>query len=83
MDGEAIIIRLHNLPGSFDALRHQSEASGYRFLRRVADEWDSGANRFDRVGEALLAAEIGGRLVGVCGLSIDPYLERSEDRSTA
>ena len=75
MDGEAIIIRLRDLPDGFDALRHQSEASGYRFLRRAADEWESGANRFDRDGEALLAAEMGGRLVGVCGLSIDPYLD--------
>ena len=74
MEGHVITIRLRDLPGDFDALRHQSEASGYRFLRRVADEWESGVNRFDRDGEALLAAQIGGRLVGVCGLSIDPYL---------
>jgi GNAT superfamily N-acetyltransferase len=52
----------------------ESEAAGYRFLRRVVDEWGSGANRFSRPGEALLAAEMNGRWVGVCGLSIDPYL---------
>jgi GNAT superfamily N-acetyltransferase len=70
-----IIRRLDHLhPDRFSLLLAESEASGYRFLRRVADEWESGANRFARDGEALLAAEIDGRLIGVCGLSIDPYL---------
>jgi GNAT superfamily N-acetyltransferase len=71
-----IIRRLDQLhPDRFSALLAESEASGYRFLRRVADEWESGANRFARLGEALLAAEFDDRLIGVCGLSIDPYLE--------
>jgi GNAT superfamily N-acetyltransferase len=70
-----IIRRLDQLhPDRFSLLLAESEASGYRFLRRVADEWESGANRFARDGEALLAAEIDDRLIGVCGLSIDPYL---------
>jgi uncharacterized damage-inducible protein DinB/GNAT superfamily N-acetyltransferase len=71
---DAIIIRLPFLPDSFAALLQESEASGYRFLRRVAEEWASGKNRFSGPGEALLGAEIGGILVGVCGLSIDPHL---------
>jgi GNAT superfamily N-acetyltransferase len=75
MARDATIVRLQNLPDSFDVLLQQSEGSGYRFLRRVADEWSSGKNRFDRPGEALLAAEMKGLLVGVCGLSIDPYLD--------
>lgn len=33
----------------------------------------SGTNRFDRPGEALLGAWADGRLVGVCGLNVDPY----------
>lgn len=53
----------------------ESEAAGYRFLRRVAIEWESGANRFSRPGEALLVAELNGRWLGVCGLSTDPYLD--------
>jgi ribosomal protein S18 acetylase RimI-like enzyme len=52
----------------------ESEASGYRFLRRVVVEWEGGVNRFDRPGEALLVAEKNGRWVGICGLNIDPYL---------
>ena len=71
-----VIRRLDQLPlDHFAPLLAESEASGFRFLRRVADEWQSGANRFSRPGEALFAAEIDGRLVGVCGLSIDPYLD--------
>jgi GNAT superfamily N-acetyltransferase len=70
-----IIRRLGQLhPDHFSGLLGESEVSGYRFLRRVANEWESGANRFTRPGEALFAAEIDDRLAGVCGLSIDPYL---------
>jgi len=51
----------------------ESEAAGLRFVRRLAEEWESGVNRFDRAGEALLGALRGRRLVGVCGLNVDPY----------
>jgi GNAT superfamily N-acetyltransferase len=57
----------------FDALVAESESAGYRFVRRLADEWASGANRFDRPGEALFAAWMNGRLIGACGLNVDPY----------
>jgi ribosomal protein S18 acetylase RimI-like enzyme len=68
--------RVDDLPvDRFAAMLAESEASNYRFLRRVLCEWQSGANRFSRPGEALLVAEINSRWVGVCGLSIDPYLE--------
>jgi GNAT superfamily N-acetyltransferase len=64
------------LPRSrFAEMLAESEASGYRFLRRVADEWETGVHRFSGPGEALLVAEIDCRWVGVCGLSIDPYLD--------
>jgi GNAT superfamily N-acetyltransferase len=75
MAEELIITRLDDLPADrFAEMLVESVASGYRFLRRVADEWESGVNRFSRPGEALLVAEINRRWVGVCGLSIDPYL---------
>ena len=50
-----------------------SEHHGLTLVRRLADEWISGANRFDRPGEALFVATVGGRAVGVCGLNVDPY----------
>jgi len=60
-------------PGLFDALVAESERAGYGFVRRLADDWASGANRFERPGEALFAARMDGRLIGACGLNVDPY----------
>jgi len=51
----------------------ESEAGGLRLVRRLVDEWTSGANRFERPGEALFIARIAGEIVGVCGLNLDPY----------
>ena len=60
-------------PESLAALIAESEQHGLRFVRRLADEWAAGVNRFDRAGEALFAARAGEQLVGVGGLNIDPY----------
>ncbi len=46
---------------------------GLRFVQRTVDEWRSGSNRFDRHGEALLTAHQAERIVGMCGLNIDPF----------
>jgi GNAT superfamily N-acetyltransferase len=43
------------------------------FLPRLRDEWLSGAMRFDKEGEILLGAWVEGALVGVGGISQDPY----------
>jgi GNAT superfamily N-acetyltransferase len=75
MTEKLIIARRDELSlNRFADMLAESEESGYRFLRRVVDEWESGVNRFSGPGEALLVAEMNGRWVGVCGLSIDPYL---------
>jgi ribosomal protein S18 acetylase RimI-like enzyme len=50
-----------------------SEAESFQFVRRVVNEWESGANRFTGKGEALLGYFVGGRLVAICGLTRDPY----------
>jgi ribosomal protein S18 acetylase RimI-like enzyme len=57
----------------FAALLAESERAGFGLLRRLWDEWQTGANRFDRPGEALFGASIGAALVGVGGLNVDPY----------
>jgi ribosomal protein S18 acetylase RimI-like enzyme len=70
----AHIERLASLvPDAVSPLVAESEAAGLRFVRRLVEEWTSGANRFDRPGEALFAATRSGRVVGVCGLNVDPY----------
>jgi len=76
MPEEDMIARVTDLSRDrLAALLAESEASGYRFVRRLVDEWERGVNRFSRPGEALFAAESGGQIVGVCGLNVDPYLD--------
>ena len=77
MTGVTRIARLDALPGDLDALTAESEADGLRFVRKLADEWASGVNRFARDGEALFAAWTDDRLAGVCGLNVDPYTAAS------
>jgi ribosomal protein S18 acetylase RimI-like enzyme len=60
-------------PDDLADLVAESEQSGFRFVGRLLDEWAAGVNRFDRPGEALFVAVVGGRVVGVCGLNLDPY----------
>ena len=71
---EVAVHRLHDLPADALApLVAEGERGGWRFVRRLADEWAAGTNRFDRAGEGLFAAVAGGVVVGVCGLNADPY----------
>jgi GNAT superfamily N-acetyltransferase len=69
-----VISRLSDVPPEpLAVLIADSERAGQRFVRRLADEWASGGNRFDRPGEMLFAAWRERQLVGVCGLNVDPY----------
>ena len=47
-------------------------------LDRLNDNYQSGANAFNRSGEALFGLERMGQLVGVVGLNIDPYFNDSD-----
>jgi GNAT superfamily N-acetyltransferase len=68
------IERITNLEaGQVAALVAESKAQGVRFVRRLAEEWASRANRFDQPGEALFVARADGRVVGIGGLNLDPY----------
>ena len=57
----------------FAPLLADAAEEGGTFLFRLRDEWESGALRFDAPGEFLLGAFLDGALVGVAGLSHDPY----------
>ena len=65
--------RIRYAPALFAALIEEAPRTGGSFLLRLRDEWESGANRFDRPGEALFGAFDGERLVGVGGLNRDPW----------
>jgi len=72
--GPATIEILADLPPDHARdLLADSDAAGSRIVRRLVDEWAEGTTRFDRPGEALFGAWVAGRLVGVCGLNVDPY----------
>jgi|SRR5215469_2852452 len=80
MNGTIHISELAAPPDELLGLVLESERDGYRLLRRLLDEWSAGTNRFSRPGEALLGAYVDARLVGVCGINVDPY---TTDASTA
>jgi GNAT superfamily N-acetyltransferase len=65
---------IEELPAGFDALRAEARAEGYLFVERLATDWIAGTIRFDRVGEALLAARLNGVLAGIGGLTIEPLV---------
>jgi GNAT superfamily N-acetyltransferase len=71
---DVTVDRLYDM--TFDMLAPlvvESEQEGWRFVRRLVEEWIAGTCRFDRHGERLFAARVGEEIVGVCGLSADPY----------
>jgi GNAT superfamily N-acetyltransferase len=63
---------MKELPAGFDTLRAEARAEGYRFVERLATDWISLTARFDRDGEALLAARVNGVLAAIGGLTIEP-----------
>jgi GNAT superfamily N-acetyltransferase len=65
---------MKELPAGFDDLRAEARAEGYLFVERLATDWLSGTTRFDREGEALLAAHVNGVLAGIGGLTLEPVV---------
>lgn len=65
---------IENLPSDFDSMRAEAYAEGYRFVERLATDWQAGTTRFDRDGEALLGAHVDSVLAGIGGLTLDPFV---------
>ncbi len=63
---------LTELPVGFNVLRSDARDEGHTNMERLADDWISGANRFEAAGEALLAAFVTEELTGVGGITRDP-----------
>ena len=63
------------LPAEIGAMATEAESEGFRFVTRLVAEWAQGENRFDRDGEILFIARDDGRVVGVCGVNVDPYAD--------
>jgi len=63
---------LTELPVGFNVLRSDARDEGHTNMERLAADWISGTNRFEDVGEALLAAFVTDELTGVGGITRDP-----------
>lgn len=59
------------LPDGFEQLRAEAAAEGFLHVDTLREEWESGANRFTRPGERLLAAFDEDELAGIGGITID------------
>lgn len=54
-------------------LVEESEAEGYRFLRRLVNQYEDSTNTFDKEGEVLYGVWDHDQLVAIGGLNRDPY----------
>jgi N-acetylglutamate synthase-like GNAT family acetyltransferase len=70
---ELAIRQISALPPEIQVLEAQARTEGFRFLTRLVEEWKNGYNRFDRPGEGLFGVFCNGQLIGIGGLSYDPY----------
>lgn len=59
-------------------LVEESTIEGFRHLKRLVNDYESGVNKFDKDGEALFIALQNNEIVGVCGLNSDPYVTSKE-----
>ena len=70
------ISQADTLPADLDGeVMPASIREGFKSVRWLRDEWEEGGNRFSEPGEALYVARIEGRLVGVCGVNRDPFVD--------
>ncbi|AIY04272.1 GCN5-related N-acetyltransferase [Planococcus sp. PAMC 21323] len=54
-------------------LVEESEAEGYRFLRRLVDQYEDGSNTFNKQSEVLYGVWDQDHLIAIGGLNRDPY----------
>jgi GNAT superfamily N-acetyltransferase len=68
------VARLAAPPDGFEELAADAVAAGERMLEVLREDWNAGLVRFDGTGEGLFAAYAGEALLGLGGLTRDPYL---------
>lgn len=68
------LIRVHQIdPLAWAPLLAASQQEGWQMLRRLMDEWRSGANRYEQPGESLWAwFDANGQVIAVGGLNVEP-----------
>lgn len=74
-DPEFLLVELNRLSAiAIGPMVAESRQQGQLFVDRLVADYESGANRFDKAGEALYGVYNEGRLIAVGGLNRDPYL---------
>lgn len=76
---DAIVSPIRELhPETLKPLLDESLSEGYNFVQTLSDEYQSGANRFETAGAALLGVYAQGHMIGIGGVHQDPYLQRAD-----
>ncbi|MBI1984883.1 MAG: GNAT family N-acetyltransferase [Candidatus Wildermuthbacteria bacterium] len=71
------IRRIHNLLNEdVEELHDESKKEGYNLIDKLINGFKSGENKFSKKGECLIVCEIDNKIVGICGLNIDPLNPR-------
>jgi GNAT superfamily N-acetyltransferase len=60
---------------AWQTLLKTSLDEGYDFIQKLCDEYETGTNRFDAPGAALLGVYLNDELIAVGGVHPDPYLQ--------
>lgn len=73
------VVRLKQLPiNDIQPLLEESREQGFKLVERLVRQYLSGKNQFRKPGEALFAVYSDQQLIGVGGLTPDPYLPDGE-----
>jgi N-acetylglutamate synthase-like GNAT family acetyltransferase len=73
---DIVINRLDGLPPDIGfELLQASIRENFSPIQWLIDQWKDGQNQFSLPGEALYEARDGDRLIGVCGINQDPYVD--------
>jgi GNAT superfamily N-acetyltransferase len=73
MNQDVVVIArvVESLPDGFDVILQAAASEGVRNMAMLAEQWDSGEQRFDEPG-TLFAALVDGDLAGVGGVAVEP-----------
>ncbi|EEM71096.1 Acetyltransferase, GNAT [Bacillus thuringiensis serovar andalousiensis BGSC 4AW1] len=62
----------------FKYLVQESKEEGFKFLKKLINEYENELNTFNKSGECLYGIFQGEKLIGIGGLNADPYTENNK-----
>ncbi|NKW84378.1 GNAT family N-acetyltransferase [Bacillus cereus] len=62
----------------FKYLVQESKEEGFKFLKKLINEYENELNTFNKSGECLYGIFQGEKLIGIAGLNADPYTENNK-----